>query len=81
MPSAPAAHIAVVGSTSRGRSPSPSPPSPGGWHLTPCTSQGWPGVPHSLGHATYAPSQIELLKGWFSRLKSGKSMLNFKKFE
>jgi hypothetical protein len=24
--------------------------------------------------------QIDLLKGWFSRLKSGKSMLNFKKF-
>ncbi len=25
--------------------------------------------------------QIDLLKGWFSRLKFGKSMLNFKKFE
>jgi hypothetical protein len=25
--------------------------------------------------------QIDLLKGWFSRIKSGKSMLNFKKFE
>jgi hypothetical protein len=25
--------------------------------------------------------QIDLLKGWFSRLKSGKSIQNFKKFE
>ena len=25
--------------------------------------------------------QTDLLKGWFSHLKSGKSMLNFKKFE